>query len=109
MSKYSLNCINYLKKPSNNDKKEGFSIYFTKKIRIVSIMRIFDIIKSELATDKLKAEEELERIINDKSLEIDDKVMAIKKKLNDAVIAELSFDRFSKLITPPDDTNEEVK
>jgi hypothetical protein len=41
-------------------------------------MRIFDMIKSELNADKLKAEEELERVINDKSLETNDKVVTIK-------------------------------
>tara|TARA_R110000782_G_scaffold52910_1_gene112929 strand:- start:241 stop:462 length:222 start_codon:yes stop_codon:yes gene_type:complete len=71
-------------------------------------MRIFDIIKSELMADKLKAEEELERVINDKGLETNDKVVSIKKILYDIAMTESSFEAFKKLI-PDDRTNKKDK
>ena len=71
-------------------------------------MRIFDIIKSELNSDKLKLEEELERVINDKSLETDDKVATIKKLLSEVAIIETSFKTFEKMITSDEsETNKE--
>ncbi len=62
-------------------------------------MRIFDIIKSELNADKLKVEEELERVINDKSLETNDKVVIIKKLLREVTQIELSFEKWETYIT----------
>jgi len=61
-------------------------------------MRIFDIIKSELNTDKLKLEEEIERVINNKSLETNNKVATIKKLLSEVAIIEASFKSFEKMI-----------
>ena len=57
-------------------------------------MRIFDIIKSELNADKLKVEEELERVINDKSLGTNDKVVTIKKLLREVTQIELAFEKW---------------
>lgn len=68
-------------------------------------MRIFDIIKSELNSDKLKLEEEIERVINDKSLETDDKVTTIKKLLSEVAIIETSFKTFEKMITSDEAEN----
>jgi hypothetical protein len=69
-------------------------------------MRIFDIIKSELNTDKLKLEEEFERVINNKSLETDDKVATIKKILKEIAIIEVSFKKFGGYIT--EEKNDEL-
>ena len=66
-------------------------------------MRIFDIIKSELTADKLKAEEEIERVINDKSLETNDKVATLKILLREVAIIESSFETFTKLTSVDDD------
>lgn len=70
-------------------------------------MRIFDIIKSELNADKLKAEEELERVINDKSLETNDKVVTIKRLLREVTQIELSFEKLKTYITGDETENNE--
>ena len=66
-------------------------------------MRIFDIIKSELNADKLKVEEELERVINDKSLETNDKVVTIKRLLREVTLIESAFEKW-KTYTTNDET-----
>lgn len=68
-------------------------------------MRIFDIILSELNADKLKAEQELERVINDKSLETNDKVVTIKRLLGEVTQIELSFEKWKKYITGDETEN----
>jgi len=73
-------------------------------------MRIFDIIKSELNSDKLKLEEEFERVINDKTLETEKKVATIKKILKKIATIKLSFEEFEGYITvdnEDDETNKE--
>ncbi len=72
-------------------------------------MRIFDIIKSELNSDKLKLEEEFERVVNDKSLETDDKIATIKKLIKEIAIIEMSFKKFEGYTTNDEDdkTNKE--
>jgi hypothetical protein len=62
-------------------------------------MRIFDIIKLDLNSDKLKVEAELERVLNDKSLETDDKVATIKKLLMDIATIEMAFEKFKGYTT----------
>jgi hypothetical protein len=69
-------------------------------------MRIFDIIKSEINSDKLKIEEEIERVINDKSLETNNKVAIIKNLLKEVAIIESSFEKFKSYI---DDDSEITK
>ena len=70
-------------------------------------MRIFDIIKSELNADKLKVEEELERVINNKSLETNDKVVTIKRLLREVTQIELSFEKWKTYITGDEIENNE--
>lgn len=72
-------------------------------------MRIFNIIKTELNADKQKLEEELERIINDKSIETSKKVIKIKKILGEMAIIELSFNKFEDLIKVDDSDDENNK
>lgn len=70
-------------------------------------MRIFDIIKSEINTDKLKLEEELERVINNKTIDTTERVHKIKTILREIAIAELSFKKFESLIPNDSENNEE--
>jgi len=65
-------------------------------------MRLFNIIKSELNSDKLKLEEEFERVVNDKSLATDDKVATIKKILIDIATIEMAFEKFKGYTTEDD-------
>lgn len=69
-------------------------------------MRIFDIIKSELNSDKLKLEEEIERVINDKSLETNDKVSTVKTLLKEVALIEASFEKFKTYIDDTSKNNE---
>ena len=69
-------------------------------------MRIFDIIKSELHSDKLRSEEELERVLNNKNLETDDKVATIKELLKKIAISEASFNKFENLVDEPENNEE---
>ena len=61
-------------------------------------MRIFDIIKSDLNSDKLKIEEEIERVINDKNLETNSKIVTIKTLLKEVAMIEASFEKFKTYI-----------
>jgi D-ribose pyranose/furanose isomerase RbsD len=72
-------------------------------------MRIFDIIKNELNADKLKLEEEFERVVNDKSLETNDKVATIKNILKEIAIIEMSFEKFKGYITEDEDDDKITK
>ena len=94
--------IKYLKKPFKNNKKTQFRVYFNKKITIIKGMRIFDIIKSEINSDKLKVEEEIERVINDKTLDTNNKVAIIKNLLKEVAIIESSFEKFKSYIDDDD-------
>jgi len=95
-----------LTKPFKNNKKTQFRVYFNKKITIIKGMRIFDIIKSEINSDKLKVEEEIERVINDKTLDTNNKVAIIKNLLKEVAIIESSFEKFKSYI---DDDSELTK
>ena len=55
--------------------------------------RIFKIIMSELETDGLKMEEDLERVINS-SMEINEKTIKIKELLSKIAINEVSIIKF---------------
>lgn len=68
-------------------------------------MRIFDIIKTELHAEKLKHEEELERVMNNKNLETENKVESIKKLLREITTIEMSITKF-KDYTSEDETND---
>lgn len=71
-------------------------------------MRIFDIIKSELNSDKLKLEEELERVINHKDIDTDGKVKTIKELLREISLLEISFKKFEKYTSDETNTNDET-
>ncbi len=69
-------------------------------------MRIISIIMTELASDKLKAEEKLQRLINDKS-DLDDNIIKIKKLLNDVVTIDLMIMKWKDYtsVDEPSDNN----
>ena len=91
--------IGCLKKPSKNYKKHTLPFIYNKKSIIVKIMRIFDIIKTELLSDKLKHEEEIERVINNKNLETNDKVATIKTLLSVVAMIDASILKFNDYIS----------
>jgi hypothetical protein len=60
--------------------------------------RLFKIILSDLTLEKLKNEEELERVINsDKEIEV--KIDRIKSLLNQISLTEISIAKFSGMLT----------
>ena len=61
-------------------------------------MRMIDIVKTAIANDKLVLEEELERVMNNKKLETDKKVVMIKKIMIDIATTDLSFKTFTDLM-----------
>jgi len=68
--------------------------------------RMFKIIVMELSSDKLKIEQELERIINS-DMEISVKIKKIKYLLAKLVIAESSISKFANMLN--NENNEEKK
>jgi len=68
--------------------------------------RMFKIIVMELSSDKLKIEQELERIINS-DMEISVKTKKIKYLLAKLVIAESSISKFANMLN--NENNEEKK
>jgi hypothetical protein len=69
--------------------------------------RIFKIVLTELSSDVLKLEEELESEINSSS-EINEKVTRIKKLLSDIVTTEASIVKFTNMVSY-NNNNEELK
>lgn len=61
--------------------------------------RVFKIITSDLTSDIMKDEEELERIINS-DIEIEDKINTVKNLLKRISIAELSITKFNNMVNP---------
>jgi hypothetical protein len=57
-------------------------------------MRLLTILKTELAADKLKLEEDLERVINNKDLETNIKVANVKSLLERIAIVKSTFETF---------------
>jgi len=72
-------------------------------------MRIFDILKSQLSSDKLKIEEELERILNDKSLETNKRVDTVGQLLKEVVLIESSFIKLDEYMSDINDNNNNEK
>lgn len=59
--------------------------------------------------NKLKVEQELERVINDNRLETNDKVLIIKRLLIDVSQIELSFEKWERYITGDEIENNDNK
>jgi hypothetical protein len=66
--------------------------------------RLFKIIISDLTSEKMKNEEELERIINS-VMETDLKISAIKSILREISLTELSIAKFSGMLMVNDNNN----
>ena len=66
-------------------------------------MRLISIILTDLATDKLKAEEKLQRLINDKG-DIDENIKKIKSVLREIVVIDQMINKW-KDYTATDNNN----
>lgn len=66
--------------------------------------RLFKIIISDLSSEKMKYEEELERIINS-VMETDLKISTIKSILREISLTELSIAKFSGMLMVNDNNN----
>ena len=66
--------------------------------------RLFKIIISDLTSEKMKNEEELERIIN-LDMETDVKILTIKNILKQISLTELSIAKFSGMLTVNNNNN----
>ena len=60
--------------------------------------RMINILLTDLTSDRLKKEQEMERIIND-NIEISEKVSLIKGQLREIVLTDLMIAEFRKLIS----------
>ena len=60
--------------------------------------RLFNLVMSDMAMDKLKLEDDLERIINNKDMSIDVKMLETKSKLYRISNAENAIATFSNLL-----------
>jgi len=62
-------------------------------------MRIVDIILTELNSDKLKLEDDIERTLNNKDLDAQSKTTTIKSLLTQVVSLEMAFVKFKTYVT----------
>lgn len=60
--------------------------------------RIFNLVMSDMAMDKLKIEDDMERIINNKDMAIDDKILQMKTLLYRLSSTENAIATFSNLL-----------
>jgi len=60
--------------------------------------KLFQIITMELTSDILKAEQELESIINKNDFNINEKVIEIKDLLRELTILESSLEKFTNML-----------
>jgi len=66
--------------------------------------RLFNIIVTDLTADKLKLEEELERVINS-NVETEDKIRTIKHLLTTLATTEMSLNKFISMVGNNTKTN----
>ena len=60
--------------------------------------RIFNLVMMDMSVDKLKIEDDLERVINDTNIDIDTKVTTVKKLLYELSNTENAITTFSNII-----------
>ena len=60
--------------------------------------RLFNLVMSDMAMDKMKLEDDLERIINNKDMSIDDKIKEAKSLLYRISTTENAIATFSNLL-----------
>jgi len=70
-------------------------------------MRIYTIVLTDLTSDKLKADEDLERLINNKDIEAMEKSLRIRNKLKEIVLIEQSISTWRGYKKEDDVTKEE--
>ena len=67
--------------------------------------KLFQIITMELTSDILKAEQELESIINKNDFNINEKVIEIKDLLRELTILESSLKKFTNMLNQNNDND----
>lgn len=67
--------------------------------------RLFKTVMTDLTSDLLKQESELERVINDQTLNIDTKLSMIKIILNQIVTTEQTINKFSVMMNNNNNQN----
>jgi len=67
--------------------------------------RLFKTVITDLTSDLLKQESELERVINDQTLNIDTKLSMIKIILNQIVTTEQTINKFSVMMNNNNNQN----
>ena len=71
-------------------------------------MRLLSIILTELASDRLKLEEEIERIGNSTNISTEDKINMIKNLAKELAIVELAITRWKSTVDANKDENNKV-
>lgn len=66
-------------------------------------MRIINILITSLATDKLKHEESLQRLINDKEMDLDMNIIQIKNQLKEIVLIDQMISKWKDYTAPTED------
>jgi len=68
-------------------------------------MRIISIILTSLATDRLKFEENLQRLINNKDTDLDTNIYLIKNQLREIVLIDKMIMKWKDYTTTDDNNN----
>jgi len=58
-------------------------------------MRIINIVLTDLASSKLKAEEKLQRLLNDKDSDLDNLLIQIKNELKEIALIEMMISKWN--------------
>ena len=58
-------------------------------------MRIINIVLTDLASSKLKAEEKLQRLLNDKDSDLDNTLIQIKNELKEIALLEIMISKWN--------------
>jgi len=72
-------------------------------------MRIIEIVLTDLAKDKLMAEEEMQRLINNKDVDVVSNIALIKSKLNEVVLIEGMISKWKSYTTTDNNDNNDNK
>jgi hypothetical protein len=69
--------------------------------------RFLTIIAAELNVDRLKKEEQLEKLINNNTIDTDEKVKQTKLLLKDITLTEQTILKFNSMFSKPTENNNE--
>jgi len=72
-------------------------------------MRMIEIVLTDLAKDKLMAEEEMQRLINNKDVDVVSNIALIKSKLNEVVLIEGMISKWKSYTTTDNNDNNDNK